>query len=109
VPPVPLEQFSWSLDEGDGEIVLRMSGDVDLDSEPEAREAIAAAEGAAGARMVIDLSAVTFIGSCGVRILLDAADRARSAGRELLLIPGAPADKVLELTGVADRFQYRSG
>jgi anti-anti-sigma factor len=108
---MPLESFSWSLAERDGEVVVEMRGDLDLDSEPEAREAMAAAEGAAGSAgspMVVDLSAVTFMGSCGVRILLEAADRARSAGRELLLIPGAATDKVLALTGVADRFQYRS-
>jgi anti-sigma B factor antagonist len=111
VPPVPHEMFSWSLAEGDGEVVVRIRGDLDLDGEPEAREAIAAAEraaGSAGSPVVVDLSAVTFMGSCGVRILLEAADRAGSAGRELLLIPGAAADKVLELTGVADRFQHRS-
>lgn len=108
MPPVPLERFSWSLDESDREVILRMRGDLDLDSEPEARVAIAAAEGAAGSRTVIDLSAVTFMGSCGVRILLETADRARSEGRELLIIPGAATDKVLALTGVADRFQYRS-
>jgi anti-sigma B factor antagonist len=111
VPPVPLERFSWSLAERDGEVVVEMRGDLDLDSEPEAREAIAAAEGAAGSAgspMVVDLSAVTFVGSCGVRILLEAADRASSAGRELLLIRSPAADRVLELTGLADRFQYRS-
>jgi anti-sigma B factor antagonist len=108
VPPVPLERFSWSLAERDGEVVVEMRGDLDLDSEPEAREAIAAAERTAGSRMVVDLSAVTFMGSCGVRMLLETADRARSEGRELLIIPGAAADKVLALTGVADRFQHRS-
>ena len=107
MPPVPAEKFSWSLDQRNEEVVLRMRGDLDLDGEPEAREAMAAAEGA-GSRTVIDLSAVTFMGSCGVRMLLEAADRARSDGRELLLIPGAAADKVLALTGVADRFRYRS-
>jgi anti-sigma B factor antagonist len=108
VSPAPLERFSWSLDESDGEVVVRLQGDLDLDSEQEARQAIAAAEDAAGSRTVIDLSAVTFMGSCGVRILLEAADRAGSKGRELLLIPGAAADTVLALTGVADRFRYPS-
>ena len=84
-----------------------MRGDLDLDSEPEAREAIAAAEGAAGSRTVIDLSAVTFMGSCGLRILVEAADRAGSDGRELLLIPGPATETVLALTGLADHFQYR--
>ena len=81
-----------------------MRGDLDLDSEPEAREAIAAAEGAAGSRMVV-VSAVTFMGSCGLRVLLEAAD---PQGRELLLILGPATEKVLALTGVADCFQYRS-
>ena len=108
MPSLPPDRFSWSLDERVGEVVLGMRGDLDLDSEPEAREAIAAAEAAAGSRMVVDVSAVTFMGSCGLRVLLEAADRATSHGRELLLILGPATEKVLALTSVADRFQYRS-
>ena len=48
------------------------------------------------------------MGSCGLRVLLEAADRATSQGRELLLILGPATEKVLALTGVADCFQYRS-
>ncbi len=41
-------------------------------------------------------------------MLLEAAARAKSHGRELLLITGPATEKVLALTGVADSFQYRS-
>jgi anti-anti-sigma factor len=95
------------LDQADGESVVVLRGDLDLAAEPEVLGAIEAAEAGDPRCIVIDVSGLTFMGSCGVRWLLEAAERARADRRELALIPGPATEKVLALTGVADRFTYR--
>jgi anti-sigma B factor antagonist len=56
-------------------------------------------------RAVVDLSGVGFIDSSGVRELLKAQRRLRSAGGELVLrAPSAPCLRVLEVSGASVEF-----
>jgi anti-sigma B factor antagonist len=55
------------------------------------------------ARVVVDLRAVTFIDSSGIRALLNAHQRARESGRPISIILGGPAiRRTLEIVGVTD-------
>ena len=85
-----------------------LRGELDMATEAEAREAIATGEGSPARAIVIDARQLTFVGSSGVRLLVATADRLGADGRELALLPGRATEQVLALTGLADRFTYRS-
>lgn len=76
-----------------GELDLATAGDVDAELERvEATDASA---------IVLDLSALTFIDSTGVRLLVNAHARSRADSSRLqLLRGGAAVQRVLQLSGV---------
>jgi anti-anti-sigma factor len=78
---------------------LVLAGEFDLASVPQFEDAIAAVESGRPAAIVIDLSGLSFMDSSGLRALVTADDRARSAGRRLAIVPGPPAvRRVFEIT-----------
>jgi anti-sigma B factor antagonist len=81
--------------------VLCVSGDVDLLTSPRLASAVAGALTGRNQHVVIDLARVEFIDVTGVRVLMDAASRARQAGGDLLLrSPSRAARRTLELLHV---------
>lgn len=85
---------------GDGARVLRMTGELDVATAPELQARVPElVEGAAG--LVLDLAAVTFFDSSGVRMV----DRfARECGRSgvafaVVARPGTAPSRVLEIVG----------
>ena len=77
--------------------VIALSGEVDLDSSPRAREALLEAV-ARRAQVVVDLSAVDYIDSSGVASLVEAYQQARkNSSTFTLATPSEPARRVLEL------------
>lgn len=66
-------------------------------------------ESSSAGAVELELSRTSFLDSSGLRVLLHADQRLRSAGRELVLV--APADaviQVIELTGVRDHLAIRA-
>lgn len=85
--------------------VLRAEGEVDLVTAPALAEALRAAETEPGA-VTLDLRAVSFMDSTGLRVLLEARERLEQRGRALRLDvaeDGAVA-RLLDLVGVRDLF-----
>jgi anti-sigma B factor antagonist len=87
--------------------VLTVSGEIDLASGPRLRtaldEALDDAHGDPGApavtRVVLDLTAVTFLGSVGLAVLVDAHERAAQRGVALGIVvdgPGSPVVKAFQ-------------
>ena len=99
----------------DGEVVLALAGELDLSGEEALREALADALGSNGdgngsrPGLLIDLGDLTFLGSTGIRFLLEARSRADSMGRPFAVV-GANGSvlrtlymvKVLEQLGMRD-------
>ncbi|GAA2544580.1 STAS domain-containing protein [Pseudonocardia hydrocarbonoxydans] len=87
---------------GPGVRVVRPDGDVDLETAPMLRAALAAATVGRGVRLVVvDLDGVGFFGASGIQILLDARGTAGRRGAGLVLAGGPPAVlRVLELVEV---------
>jgi anti-sigma B factor antagonist len=80
--------------------VLVPRGEIDLDTAPALREALVAAIGD-GARIIVDLEAVSFIDSVGLGMLVSGLKRARSQGGDLELVCTSQAIlKPLEITGL---------
>jgi anti-sigma B factor antagonist len=68
-------------------IVVAVAGDVDLSTGPALRTALAKAVDEPGhGPVVVDLSAVTFLGSTGIAVLVDADWQARQHDRDLRLV-----------------------
>lgn len=76
---------------GPGVRVVRPDGDVDLETAPVLRAAIAAATVPGVHLVVVDLDRVGFLGASGIQLLLDARGTAGRRGAGLMLAGGAPA------------------
>jgi anti-anti-sigma factor len=72
-----------------GGVVVALSGELDLAAERELEAAIEAAT-ASGGPLTIDLSALDFIDSSGLRVLVRLHNRATTGGFPYTLIPGPP-------------------
>ena len=88
----------------DGRPVLSVAGEIDLAVAGRFAEELEGLVGDGGSGLV-DLSAVEFIDSSGIRELLKAKGAARAAGGDLLLLqPSAACRRVLEISGVWSDF-----
>jgi anti-sigma B factor antagonist len=88
-----------------GTPVLAVTGEVDLSSAGRFAQELASLIADEGGTARVDLSAVTFIDSSGVRELLAANRKAEASGTQLLLAnPSAACRRVLEISGVWSEF-----
>ncbi|MGH2959247.1 MAG: STAS domain-containing protein, partial [Solirubrobacterales bacterium] len=92
-------QFSVSVSTDASGHEVSLSGELDIATADQLTDALAALTPGSGQRLVIDLTAVSFMDSTGLRVLI-AANRDASAGDyELVIVTGdSPAKRVLELT-----------
>ena len=89
----------------DGRPVLAVSGEIDLAVAGRFAEELEALVGTDRGGGVVDLSAVEFIDSSGIRELLKAKSAAQTTGGDLLLLSPSPAcRRVLEVSGVWSNF-----
>jgi anti-anti-sigma factor len=84
-----------------GTATVVVVGEIDVVSAPELARTLDAAP--AGDHLVVDLTAVTFLDSAGVRALYDQVDRQP----ELIVAPGAIILRILTLTGLCDVLTVR--
>jgi anti-sigma B factor antagonist len=99
------DSFEVGTDRARG--MVTVSGDLDLAHCQDLRLAILAVEEARPPVLVVDLREVVHIDSTGLRVILDASTRADAEGRRVVVVvePGGPVGKVLELTLVTDRIE----
>jgi anti-anti-sigma factor len=84
------------------EVVL--TGELDIATIDDAERRIEAAEAGSPPLLVVDLSRLEFVDSSGVRLVLLADDRARSAGRRLAVRLGTgQALRVFQALGLMDK------
>lgn len=85
---------------------LTVSGEIDLDSVPRLRavlDEVLDDPGTGPAVIVLDLTAVTFLGSAGLAVLVDAHDRSAQRGAALKVViggPGTPVARALQAAGL---------
>ncbi len=89
----------------DGSIVVH--GDIDIAGGPTLETIILSKENSQ--QIVIDLSDVFFIDSCGLRSLLGASRRAQARNSTVILRSvGQEVNRLLQITGTADQFVIES-
>ena len=88
--------------EGTETVILAVSGEVDLGTAPGLEEAVTAAVSTVGARAVrIDLAAVSFMDSTGLRVLLSGRQAAEQRGITFTVANPQPhLLKVMRVTGI---------
>ena len=98
----PEEPALFAIVERGGEVLL--SGEIDLAAKAELRSVLDAVLVRDG-RLVVDLTAVSFIDSSGIEALCMARRRAERSGATVVLrSPTAIVMRALEVTGVAPLF-----
>jgi anti-sigma B factor antagonist len=80
--------------------ILAAGGDVDMQSAPHLRDALAGVL-LPGAPVVLDLSEIAFMDSAGLKELARAHRDAEEGGSRLVVIASGAVTRVLELSGVA--------
>jgi anti-sigma B factor antagonist len=88
--------------ERDGELLIELSGELDIASAAEVESRLIEIEGGGvPERLVIDLSEVRFLDSTGLSLLINADRRARGEGRRLTVVSGTGAPRrILEISGL---------
>ena len=87
-------------------MVLSLHGELDLASAPLLQREIESPEIEAAAMVVLDLEALQFIDSTGLRIILSAHDRSRERGQEFAVTPGSQqVQRLLTITRVDEHLR----
>jgi anti-sigma B factor antagonist len=92
------------VEERNGAIVVRLSGELDLYNAHLVREELFAAAGRAPERLIVELSAVTFIDSTGLGVLIEARSRLANRRAFMLAGPGLETRRALEISGLDRHF-----
>jgi anti-sigma B factor antagonist len=81
--------------------LVAVSGEIDLSSTGELAAVLESAESSAPTLLQIDLSAVSFMDSQGLRLLIEAHKRAIAADRRFVIVnPSSVVRRLFEVSGV---------
>jgi anti-sigma B factor antagonist len=96
------DEFSVETRTESGRVVVRVTGELDLSTAEQLAAELRTALTAPPVRLVVDASALTFVDSTGLSVLLVAERQARADGGSLVLRhPSHALLRLLELTGTA--------
>jgi anti-sigma B factor antagonist len=88
----------------DGQTLIALVGELDIASAPRFEEGLAEVEADTPGTVVLDLRRVDFIDSTGLRAVIAADERARTAGRRLVVVRGpAAVERVFNVTQLDQR------
>ncbi len=98
-----------ALSEQGSSTTISLDGEWDLAAQEGARRAVRRALSRQPARVVLDLSRLTFIDSSGVHVVIDLVKRAARLRIELAIIPGPPAvQRIFDVCGLTQRLPFTS-
>jgi anti-anti-sigma factor len=91
-----------SVDHRDGIAVIVVAGEIDMASAPTLEAAVADVVAEDPAGVIFQLSAVDFMGSVGVRILVETQQKTGAADRFAVVTNGAVTRRPIELAGLEE-------
>ena len=98
----PPDEFSIATSARDGRTHLTLRGELDLATAPELEQLVNERLDA-GEEVVVDLRALEFMDSSGIRVLVAAHARAGRSGTRLIVVrpaPGTAVAKIVDVSGL---------
>lgn len=91
----------------DGTVLVKMAGDLDLASADVLQQALLTIEKDKPPTLYLDLSGLGFMDSTGLRLILQASERAKKALSRLVLVAGRESvQRVFRVTGMQERLEF---
>jgi anti-sigma B factor antagonist len=98
--------FDVTIEESGDAAYVTLRGELDISTAGPLEDNLQRVEAGEPELLVIDLSRLDFMDSTGLRLLISADQRAREAGRRLVLVRGNDiVQRVLRLTGLDERLE----
>lgn len=89
--------------------VVAASGDLDMLTAPQLRDAVQAALGKDPSGLIVDLTNVEFLGSAGMQVLMETRSQTQGTGTRFAVVAEGPAtSRPLKITGIADQIDLFS-
>jgi anti-sigma B factor antagonist len=91
-------ELAISAISGDGSVVVRLSGELDLSTAPRAEQALVDELGAGARTLIVDLRSLDFCDAAGLRAFVRARRRAQEIGAKIRLVhPNRLVRRVVEI------------
>lgn len=104
----PQEPLTIAVEEEGSRSVLVLRGELDPHTAPNLQTAIDQAIAGGATWIALDLAAIRFIDSSGLRVIIQARQEAAGRGHTFVLRqPSATARRLLEVTGLLDHLEVR--
>jgi anti-sigma B factor antagonist len=101
-----VEILDVTTEDRDGLVHMALVGELDLSSVAKVQEELRRIEADAPATLVVDLSKLSFLDSTGLRCIVTADERAREAGRRIVIVRGPDAvQRVFAITRLEERLE----
>ena len=101
-----MEILDVRTEDRDGLVHLALVGELDLSTVAKVQEELRRVEASSPATVVVDLSKLTFLDSTGLRCIVTADERAREAGRRMVIVRGPDAvQRVFAITRLEERLE----
>ena len=102
--------FDVQIAQTPGGVRLALSGEIDMSTIDELRRRTADTLAEATDTVVLDLAAVTFLDSSGLRLMLQLNREVKERGGRFVVMPGdGPVSRLFELTGAAAELEIADG
>jgi anti-anti-sigma factor len=82
-------------------VVVTVPGELDIANAGTVEAALRGAESSGADEIVLDLSELWFMGSVGLRLLLDAVERADARGHRLTIVASPAVERITDLAGLS--------
>ena len=101
-----MEILDVRTEDRDGLVHIALVGELDLSTVAKVQEELRRVEANSPATLVVDLSKLTFLDSTGLRCIVTADERARAAGRRIVIVRGPdPVQRVFAITRLEERLE----
>jgi anti-sigma B factor antagonist len=103
-----VSRFAFDTAEGTALALITLEGELDLSATAELEPELERLASEPGVETVtLDLRALEFLDSSGLRLVVVAERRLREAGRRLVLVRGPqPVQRVFEITRMTERLEF---
>jgi anti-sigma B factor antagonist len=102
----PVEILDVQSEDRNGLVHIALKGELDLSTVGKVQDVLDRVEVSSPPIIVVDLSKLTFLDSTGLRCLITADERAREAGRRVVIVRGPEAvQRVFAITRLEERLE----